>query len=273
MHRMAIAILLLSPLFFCAVSVPRAQAQEAKGQDAKGKSVPPPATSAPVEAAKPTPAPTPSGAVTLESLDKDLKGAIGFLLAVFVVGTALVWIVMAAKISTVQARMAGRDDLQPLATSAQLQPLATTVQLQPLATTAQLQPLATTQQVHDAETALEARVDALRVDITRLSQDVALVKGSNDSVLNLIGRLVPGLPPQIVSLVPSTAAVGAGVVILGNNFLNGCRVWFGTAEVQPTQVTDTVIRLNVPTGVTGDLNVYVQGQNGVSTPLRFTVAP
>jgi hypothetical protein len=143
---------------------------------------------------------------------------------------------------------------------------ASATDLQPLAT------LATTQQVNNAQATLEARMDVLRADITRLNQDVTLIKGSNDSVLNLVGRLVPGLPPQIVSLVPSTAAVGAGVVILGNNFLNGCRVWFGTVEVQPMQVTDTVIRLTVPTGVTGDLNVYVQGQNGVSTPLRFTVA-
>jgi hypothetical protein len=111
----------------------------------------------------------------------------------------------------------------------------------------------------------------LRSDITRLMQDVTLIKGSNDSVLNLFGRLVPGLPPQIVSLVPAAGPVGAAVVILGNNFLNGCRAWFGTVEVQPTQVTDTAIRLTVPTGATGDINVYVQGQNGVSTPLRFTV--
>jgi hypothetical protein len=282
MYRIATVIFLLSMFFFCALPIPRALAQDSKGKETKDKSAPP---VAPAPAPAESPKPAPSSAVTPESLDGDLKRAVGLLLAVFVVGTALVWIVMAAKISN----RASTNDLQALATTQQLQPLATTVQLQPLATTAQLQPLATaaqlqplattaqlqviatTQQVRDAEAALETKVDALRADITRLSQDLGLIKGSNDSVLNLIGRLVPGLPPQIVSLVPSTGAVGAGVVILGNNFLNGCRVWFGTAEIQPTEVTDTAIRLTVPAGARGHVNVYVQGQNGVSTPLRFTV--
>jgi hypothetical protein len=215
-----------------------------------------------------------------------LRQAAIVLLVVFVVATALVWVVMAGKIS----KRAGKGDLQPLATTqqldplaktaelaplaktAELAPLAKTAELAPLAKTAELAPLATTQQVHAAQAAVEVRLDALRADIARLSQDVSLVKGSNDSVLNLIGRLVPGMPPQMVSLMPSAAAAGAGVVILGSNFLNGCRVWFDTVEVQPAHVTDTAIRLTVPTGVTGEVNVYVQGQNGVSPPLRFTIA-
>ena len=144
--------------------------------------------------------------------------------------------------------------------------LAWRIKQGPLAT-----PLATTQQVHDAQVVLTAAMDTLRSEFSRLSQDIALVKGSNDSVLNLVSHLVPGLPPQITSLEPASGAKSTAVVIWGNNFLAGCRVWFGTTEAKPTQATDSTIRVDVPSGVTGEVNVYVQGQNGISTPRRFTI--
>jgi hypothetical protein len=151
-------------------------------------------------------------------------------------------------------------------TLAQLQaaiaPLPTLLQVQaavaPLATTIQHQALATT-------------LETLRADVARLSQDITLVKGSNDAVLNLVSHLVPGLPPQIASLEPASAAAGATIVLWGNNFLVGCRVWFGTTAAQPVDATDSIIRVLVPAGLTGDFNVYVQGQNGISAPRRFTI--
>jgi hypothetical protein len=118
---------------------------------------------------------------------------------------------------------------------------------------------------------LQTALQSVSADVARLGQEIALVKGSNDSVLNLVSHLVPGLPPQIASLEPPAAAAGAAVVILGNNFQSGAQVWFGTVAATVTASTNTSIRLSVPPGLSGDVNVYVQGQSGVSAPRRFTV--
>jgi hypothetical protein len=117
-----------------------------------------------------------------------------------------------------------------------------------------------------------ADLGKLRDDLARLSQDVAMIKSSNDAILNLASRLVPGLPPNITSVEPASESAGAAVVIFGSNFQPGTRVWFGTADVQPDKIEENAVWVTVPKGVTGAVNLAVQGQNGLSAPRRFTVA-
>ena len=197
-------------------------------------------------------------------------------------------------IAALPTRQYVQDSLAPLATLAQVQaaitPVATQAQVQalvaPLATQQQLLAnvagLATQQQLQAAVTPLataagqqasDRSLQALHDDLARLNQDVALMKGSNDSVLSMISHLVPGAPPRIITLEPATARIGTAIVLWGANFQANSRVWFGTTPAQPSEATENMLRVTVPDGVSGDVNLHVQGLSGISAPYRFTIAP
>lgn len=198
----------------------------------------------------------------------DLAGDLELLTAVLIVVVVLSSTVVAYVVSSRTAGLARQDTAEAirdaLAAVGQLQaPIAAVTAavgerptVQALANA--VQPLATT----DA-------LQAVRSDVAQLRQEVAAAKAGNDAVLNLVSRVMAGLPPQITHI--ERAAGAPDVVLFGNNFMDPSQVFFGTVAAAAAATAANTIRTRIPAGVTGAVNVYVLGPNGTSQPQPFTV--
>ncbi|TZF83192.1 hypothetical protein FW774_12940 [Pedobacter sp. BS3] len=75
--------------------------------------------------------------------------------------------------------------------------------------------------------------------------------------------------PEIVSITPSSAAVGEEVLLAGKNFGNAPEVYFGDAKAQITSKSATEIKVVVPAG-TGTVEVYVKNGSDKTKSVSFT---
>ncbi len=95
------------------------------------------------------------------------------------------------------------------------------------------------------------------------------------TVVNALGTATSAsdfyVTPFITSINPISGPTGTTVTVTGTN-LNSAKVKFNTTQVSPLTNTATSITVNVPSGVTGALNVTVVNSGGTSNAKTFTVA-
>lgn len=87
--------------------------------------------------------------------------------------------------------------------------------------------------------------------------------------------IAPITPPELTSLAPDTAEVGAAVVTVtatGTGFAEGAQVLVGGSAVAATRVSETSMTFDIdPTSATaGPVSVVVSNVVAVSGPLVFT---
>jgi hypothetical protein len=114
----------------------------------------------------------------------------------------------------------------------------------------------------------------LQTSLNQALQEIALMKSASDTVLaQAWNRLSPGMPPPFAPQITSISAPhGQHVTIEGRNFSADCRVWFGVRDCQPEGgATANHLRVRVPEGQSGSVDVCVQSANGLtSAPRSFT---
>ena len=77
--------------------------------------------------------------------------------------------------------------------------------------------------------------------------------------------------PNIATLTPDEGPVGTTVVIAGTNFGTGATVSFGGTAVTPTNPSDVSLTVEVPTGLSGEVNVTVTSDGQTSNQQTFEV--
>ena len=103
------------------------------------------------------------------------------------------------------------------------------------------------------------------------SQDVTVTTPRGTSAIGLADE-INGTPPPIVSQASLTAGtVGATVVLSGYNLTNVTSVTFGATSASFTVESDNSISTQVPSGVSGTMQIVASDAGGASLGQSFTV--